>query len=188
LVDQVARLADQVNELEGAGATKIFSEKVSGVDTDRPQLKLALSYLREGDCFIVTKPDRLARSAPDLIRIVDELTRRGVVVRVLSMGLDTSDPNGTLILSVLAMVVQFQRDVMLERQRVGIRAARDAGLYRGRSPTAKIQTDVVMRMKEEGKGRSEIMSATKISRSSYFRITKASREGKKIDLMPTGCT
>src|SRR4051812_11576916 len=87
--EQVAGLDAQVQELKTAGCTKIFQEQVSSVDASRPQLKAALDYVREGDRFVVTKPDRLARSTRDLLTTVDDLQTKGVGLRILSMDLDT---------------------------------------------------------------------------------------------------
>ena len=136
-VEQEAGLHAQVTELEGAGATKVFQEHISSVDAQRPQLRAALDWVRDGDTFMVTKPDRLARNVTDLLRIVEGLKARNVTVRIMSMGVDTSTATGVLILQVLGAVSQWERSVMLERQRHGIAKAKAEGKYRGRAPTAR---------------------------------------------------
>ncbi|ADL00557.1 recombinase family protein [Brevundimonas subvibrioides] len=168
--DQQAGLADQIAELERAGATQVFSEQVSAVDAARPQLAEALNYCRKGDTFVVTKPDRLARSTADLLQIVSNLKARGVTVRILSMDIDTSTATGELMLTLLAAVGKFERELMLERQRAGIAAAKAAGRYKGRAPTALKQAGEVRRLKAEGAKPAAIARDLGIGRASVYRI------------------
>ena len=167
--DQQAGLEAQIAELEAAGATKVFQEHVSSVDAQRPQLRAALDWVRDGDTFMVTKPDRLARNVTDLLRIVEDLKARNVTVRIMSMGVDTSTATGVLILQVLGAVSPWERSVMLERQRHGIAKAKAEGKYRGRAPTARAKTPEVMRMKAEGKTVAQIAQSVGISRASVYR-------------------
>jgi len=167
--DQQAGLEAQIAELQAAGATKVFKEHVSSVDAQRPQLRAALDWVRDGDTFIVTRPDRLARSVTDLLRIVEDLKARNVTVRIMSMGVDTSTATGTLILQVLGAVSEFERSVMLERQRHGIAKAKAEGRYRGRAPTARAKTPEVLRLKAEGKTVAQIAQSVGISRASVYR-------------------
>jgi len=169
-IEQIAGLEAQVAELQGRGCTKVFAEQVSSIDAARPQLKAALDYLREGDTFVVTRPDRLARGTIDLLDTVDTLTKRGVTVRILSMDLDTSSATGRLVLTVLAGIAQFERSLMLERQRAGVAKAKAEGKYRGRAPTARAKASEVAAMKAEGLGVAEIVRRTGISRASAYRI------------------
>ena len=171
--DQEAGLAAQITELQAAGCSRLFSEQVSSVDAHRPQLEAALDWVREGDTFVVAKPDRLARSVADLLRIVDHLKRRKVALRILSMGVDTGTPTGVLILQVLGAVAEFERTIMLERQRHGIAQAKAAGRYKGRAPTARAKAAEVHRLLTAGCKPAEIMKLTNISRASYYRIAKA---------------
>lgn len=167
--EQRAGLEAQVAELEAIGATKVFQEHVSSVDAQRPQLRAALDWVRDGDTFMVTKPDRLARNVTDLLRIVEDLKARNVTVRIMSMGVDTSTATGLLILQVLGAVSQWERSVMLERQRAGIAKAKAEGRYRGRAPTARAKTPEVMQMKAEGKTVAQIAKSVGISRASVYR-------------------
>ncbi len=171
--DQEAGLAAQIAELKAAGCSRVFSEQVSSVDARRAQLEAALDWVREGDSFVVAKPDRLARSVSDLLRIVDILKRRKVGLRILSMGVDTNSPTGVLILQVLGAVAEFERTIMLERQRHGIAKAKADGKYRGRAPTAMSKSDEVKRLRNTGKKISEIVDACGISRASVYRILEA---------------
>ena len=133
--DQVAGLEAQVRDLEAAGCARVFSEQVSSVAPSRPELERCLSFLREGDRLVICKPDRLARSVSDLLRIIADLDRRKVALTILSMGgerIDTSNPTSRLILTILAGVAAWEREIMLERQRAGIEKARREGRYKGR--------------------------------------------------------
>jgi hypothetical protein len=124
----------------------------------------------------VTKPDRLARSTADLLNLVDALTRRGIRLRILSMGgmeLDTSQATSKLMLTTLAAMATFERELMLERQREGIRKAVEAGKYRGRAPTARRKSDAVQELREAGIGPAEIARRLSISRASVYRIILA---------------
>jgi DNA invertase Pin-like site-specific DNA recombinase len=169
-VEQDAGLEAQMRDLEALGCGKVFHEKVSSVDAARPELKRALDYLREGDTFVVTRPDRLARSTLDLLNIVDDLTKRGVAVRILSMDLDTGNATGRLILTILAGIGEFERSLMLERQRAGIAKAKAEGKYKGRAPTARAKAADVKALKADGVGVAEIVRRTGVSRASVYRI------------------
>ena len=175
-VDQEAGLHAQVAELQAAGATKVFQEHVSSVDAQRPQLRAALDWCRDGDTFIVTKPDRLARSVTDLLRIVEDLKARNVTLRIMSMGVDTSTATGVLILQVLGAVSQWERSVMLERQAHGIAKAKAEGKYRGRAPTARAKAPEVLQMKASGRSINEIMESLQISRASVYRAFAEAKE------------
>lgn len=175
-VEQEAGLHAQVAELQAAGATKVFQEHVSSVDAQRPQLRAALDWCRDGDIFIVTKPDRLARSVTDLLRIVEDLKARNVTLRIMSMGVDTSTATGVLILQVLGAVSQWERSVMLERQAHGIAKAKSEGKYRGRAPTARAKAPEVLQMKASGRSINEIMESLQISRASVYRAFAGAKE------------
>lgn len=167
--DQVAGLEDQIEELKRAGCSRIFAEHVSAVERQRPELEAALDWVRSGDTFIVTKPDRLARNVVELLSIVERLKAKGVTVRILSMHLDTGNPTSNLILTILAGVGSWEREVMLERQRAGIAKAKSEGKYRGRAPTARAKAPEVLQLKAEGKTVAEIAKTVGISRASIYR-------------------
>ena len=168
--DQQAGLDAQIAELKAAGCTRMFSEQVSSVDAVRPALKSALEFLRDGDQFVCTRPDRLARSTVELLRLVEDLTKRGVTVKLLSMNIDTSTATGKLLLTLMAGIATFERELMLERQRHGIAVAKAAGKYKGRQPTARAKSGDVLALAAEGKSVADIVRATSISRASVYRI------------------
>jgi DNA invertase Pin-like site-specific DNA recombinase len=122
-------------QLEHLHAEKLFTDKASGRDTDRPQLQALLGYAREGDTIVVHSMDRLARNVDDLRRLVQEQTKRGIRVQFIKEHLTFTGEDSSmsqLMLSVLGAVGQFERDLIKERQREGIALARQRGAYRGR--------------------------------------------------------
>ncbi len=178
-IEQEAGLAAQERDLTAAGCDRLFSEKVSATATKRPRLAEALDFAREGDVLCVTKPDRLARSVADLLAIEARLAAKKVSLRVLSMGgseLNTQGPTGRLMLTMLGAVAEFERALMLERQREGIAKAKGEGRYKGRAPTAQAQAAQVQQLHADGVGPVEITKRLKVSRSSVFRILKVAAE------------
>ncbi|BDW99217.1 recombinase family protein [Maricaulis maris] len=173
--DQEAGLDAQKRELLAAGAEKVFSEQVSSIGS-RYTLDEALSYIRDGDVLMVTKLDRLARSIRDLMEIVDTIREKGAELRILSMDLDTSSATGKLMLGILGSVAEFEREIMLERQREGIAKAKAAGKYKGRAPTARRKTDQVLALLGEGKTEATVAEELGISRSSVQRIKRSAKE------------
>lgn len=168
--EQTAGLADQIAELTALGCERVFEEHGSGVDSERQKLREAIDFVRRGDVLVVTKPDRIARSAIDLLSTVKAVQAKGCEVRILSLGIDTTAPTGKLTLTVLAGMAEFERDLMLERQRVGIAAAKAEGKYKGRAPTARAKASDVAELWHQGMGATEIASKLEISRASVYRI------------------
>src|SRR5437764_6521322 len=124
--DQQAGLQAQLRDLQAAGCERLFSERVSSV-ADRAELDRASQFVREGDTLVVTKIDRLARSTIRLWAIVGGLEAKGVGLRVINLGgevVDTKSATGKLILTIFAGFAQFEREMMLERQREGIAKAK----------------------------------------------------------------
>ena len=168
-IEQVNGLDAQIDQLKSLGCEKIFSEQVSSV-SKRPELMKSVDFCREGDIFVATKLDRLARSVQDLWKLVDTLDRKAVHLKILDIGIDTSAPTGRLILTVLGGISQFEREIMLERQREGIARAKVAGKYKGRKPTAQQKTRDVLALKQDGLGATEIAKVVGIGRASVYRI------------------
>lgn len=169
---QIAGLEAQVRDLEAAGATRVFREHVSATAAVRPQLQAAIEFAREGDVLCVLRPDRLARSVADLLTIVETLNRKGVALRILSMGgqpLDTQSPTGKLMLTMLGAVAEFEKNLMLERQREGIEKAKKEKKYRGRAPTAMQKANEVKRHHDNGMKPTDIARLLSISRASVYR-------------------
>lgn len=167
--EQEAGLGAQQRDLEAAGCAKLFAEQISSV-AKREQLEAALDFVREGDVLVVTKLDRLARSMADLVHIMQRLEAKGCALVILALNLDTSTPTGKLMLNLLGSIAQFERELMLERQKEGIAKAKADGKYRGRQATAKAKRGDVIGMRNAGRTVSQIVEHTGISRSSVFRI------------------
>ena len=168
-IDQEAGFQAQLKALEAAGCNKVFSEKVSSV-AEREQLEAALDYVREGDSLVVTKLDRLARSVAHLVAIGERLEFKGVALKVLEQAIDTSTSTGRLMFNMLGAIAQFERELMLERQREGVAKAKAEGKYKGRAPTARAKAPEVLRLHREGIGPTEIAKRVGIGRASVYRI------------------
>ncbi len=169
-IDQQAGFDAQLRDLEGCD--KIFQEQVSSV-AKREQLDAAIDYLREGDTLVVTKLDRLARSTKHLMGIIDTLKARGAHLNIMDLGMDTSTATGEMLVTIVGAIAQFERQMMLERQREGIAKAKAEGKYKGRTPTAKAKAAEVIALKAGGLGPVAIADKLGISRSSVQRILRA---------------
>ena len=173
--DQQAGLDAQLRDLKAAGCRKVFSEQASAVGA-RLHLDAALDYCREGDTLVVTKLDRLARSARHLSELVDKLERKSVTLRILNFGgdaVDTRGATGRLMLNMFAAMAQFEREMMLERQREGIAKAKAEGKYKGRKPTARLKAEDAVRLYRGGKRVAHIAKELGIGRGSVYRALEA---------------
>jgi DNA invertase Pin-like site-specific DNA recombinase len=174
-VDQKAGFEAQIRDLKAAGCCErdIYREQVSSV-ADRPELELVLDrVLRASDVLIVARLDRLARSVADLVTIIGRLKTLGAALKVLDSPIDMTTPSGELILNVLGAVAQFERQIMLARQREGIAAAKTAGKYKGRTPTVRAQAPEIRRLKAEGLSNAEIARRLGVHRANVGRILAA---------------
>lgn len=168
-IEQQAGFEAQMKRLTEAGCEKLFKEQVSSVG-QRDQLAAVLDFIREGDTLVVTKLDRLARSTADLLRITESIQAKGANLKILEMDLDTSTATGKLLLTMVGAIAEFERELMLERQREGIAKAKAEGKYKGRKPTARAQAAQVKRMLAEGVGATEIARTLGIGRASVYRV------------------
>src|SRR5256885_167015 len=166
-LDQTAGFETQLTEIAQAGCEKVFSEQVSSV-TPRAQLEAALEYIREGDVLVICKLDRLARSTQHLLEIVDRVKRKGAHLQILNVGMDTSTATGKLLLTMIGAIGQFEREMMLERQREGIAKAKSDGKYKGRAPTARAKAAQAGALRKEGVGAAEIPRRLKIGRATVY--------------------
>jgi len=163
------RLEVQTDKLKAAGCTKLFLEKKSGKTTEgRDQLEAALEYVREGDTFVVVRFDRLARSAADLLKILELLSKKGVAFKCTDQKIDTSGPMGKFLLTIMGAVAEFELGIRKERQLDGIAKAKAEGVYKGRP--ASIDAAEVAKLKGEGLGASAIAKKLKIGRASVYRV------------------
>lgn len=164
-------------QLDGVMLDKVFTDKASGKDANRPELERALDYIREGDTLVVHSMDRLARNLEDLRRIVRELTAQGVKVEFVKENLTFSgedSPMSTLLLSMLGAVAEFERSMILERQREGIALAKAAGKYKGRKPSLdEEQADELRARLAQGESVSGLAREYGISRQSVYNYKTA---------------
>jgi DNA invertase Pin-like site-specific DNA recombinase len=169
-------LATQRAEAKALGVDRIFEEKATGLNADRPELAECLAYLREGDTLVVTRADRIARSAAHLLSTVQALKKKGVAVRFLDQPeLKTEGKYADFLLTVLAGVAQLERDIMDEKRRDGIVAARANGVRFGRPRLVNEQLQAEARaLKESGLAMPEIARRLKLGVSTVYRLVAGS--------------
>ena len=159
-------------QLENVQLDKLFTDKASGKDTQRPELDMLLSFVRDGDTVVVHSMDRLARNLSDLLTLVKDLTGRGVAVQFLKENLlFTGDDNAmaNLLLQLLGAVAQFERSLILERQREGIAIAKAAGKYKGRTRSLTITQASELRARAlAGESKSDLATAYGVSRETVY--------------------
>jgi DNA invertase Pin-like site-specific DNA recombinase len=163
-------------QLEGVPVDRVFTDKASAKDVERPQLQEMLHFVREGDSIVVHSMDRLARNLEDLRQIVQTQTRRGVRVEFVKEGLTFSgeeSPMAHLMLSVMGAFAEFERALLKERQREGSALARKRGVYRGRKPTLSAeQIDQVKRRVDSGEKKATIARDLGISRETLYQYLR----------------
>jgi DNA invertase Pin-like site-specific DNA recombinase len=162
-------------QLDGLTLDRVFTDHVSGKNTDRPELQRCLDYVRDGDELVVHSMDRLSRSLVDLRNTVDGLTGKGVKVSFAKEGLtftnDKSDPCSVLMLSMMGAVAEFERALMLERQREGIAIAKAKGVYKGRKPSLndKQAAELDQRM-DRGESATDLAREYGVSRATVYNM------------------
>jgi DNA invertase Pin-like site-specific DNA recombinase len=161
----------QLDALSGAGAERIFQETASGARSDRPELARALDYLRPGDTLVVWRLDRLGRSLKHLIDTVGVLEERGVGFRSLHESVDTTTSTGKLVFHIFAALAEFERDLIVDRTKAGLAAARERGSKPGRKPALNLdQIAIVRRMHAEGQHTvAQIAGVVGVSRATVYR-------------------
>ena len=174
----------QVKALSGCGIEKWFIEKVSGKDTNRPQLQAMLDYVREGDVLYVYDFSRLARSTADLIKIIEILKRKDVILISSKENFDTSTATGKLLLTMIAAINEFERENLLERQREGIAIAKAKGKYKGRKKITREKFKVWDELYEHCQidrtfSKSAFARKLKISRSTLEKLLAEEEQEQK---------
>jgi DNA invertase Pin-like site-specific DNA recombinase len=169
-------LALQLDALKQAGCDEanIFSEKVSGAKSDRPALDACLAKLQDGDTLLVWRLDRLGRSMPHLVGLVEELRERGVGFRSICDGvIDTTTASGELVFNIFSSLAQFERRLTQERTRAGLAAARARGKKGGRKPITANDPRVKMAKtlyEDKGLAINAICKQMQVSRSTFYRL------------------
>ncbi|WP_175895375.1 recombinase family protein [Burkholderia cepacia] len=164
-------------QLEGVDLDKVFTDKASGKDTERPQLQAALDYLRDGDTLMVHSMDRLARNTEDLLRMVRELTERGVTIQfvkdAMTFSADKRNAQQELMMTMLAGFAQFERALIRERQREGIAIAKANGVYKGRKPSLSPEQVSTLRQRAaSGEAKAAIARDLGISRETLYQYLR----------------
>lgn len=167
----------QHDALTAAGCAKVFTDKASGKLASRPKLDAALAYLRPGDTLVCTKLDRLGRSVHNLVELGLALAERGIDLRVLHQGIDTATPGGKLTFHILAAIAEFERDLISERTKDGLEAARARGRKGGRRPKLnERQVAMVKQMAASGEHTiSAIAETFKVSRPTIYAVLNAGK-------------
>lgn len=167
---------NEKRQLEGQVLDRVFTDKASGRDTARPQLKELLRFAREGDTLVVHSMDRLARNLDDLRALVHELTRRGVRVEFVKEGLvftGEDSPMANLMLSVMGAFAEFERSLIRERQREGIALAKQRGAYKGRKKSLTPERAVEMAERaSHGVAKSVLARDYGISRETVYQYLR----------------
>jgi DNA invertase Pin-like site-specific DNA recombinase len=160
-----------------SGCEEVIEEQYTGTTTERPQLEDLLMRLNAGDTLMVTKLDRLVRSATEGANLIKELTNKGIRVNILNMGEVDERPQGRLMLHILLAFAEFERDMIVERTQGGKAIARTkAGFREGRPPIAKARKDAAIKMVvSDGKSYKEATEATGISKSTIVRAVRKYR-------------
>src|SRR5690625_1648759 len=176
-------LSNQRAELQAAGCTKLFSEKITGTRRDRPELERMLDHLRAGDVVTVTRLDRLARSTRDLLDIAEQLQAKGAGLRSLAEPwADTTTPAGRMVLTVFAGIAEFERSLIIERTRRGREAAKDRGVKFGPRPTLT-ETQITHARElidQEGYSVREVAAILGVHRSTLYRAIERSESTESI--------
>lgn len=171
-LEQAHSMVAQIERISAKGCRRVFREYASAY-VDRPQLDAAIDAVQEGDTLVIARLDRLARSTAHFLSLVEVLRVKGANLWVLDLGdspLDTISPYTRLMLTMFAAFAEFEQGQMLHRQVDGIQAAKAAGKYKGRAPTARAKTPEVIRLRDEGVGPSQIAKTLGIGRASVYRI------------------
>ena len=164
---QVAR---QEIILQNLGVERVFVETCSGKNTDRPELKKMLTFIREGDTVVIESISRLARNTKDLLLLVDEFSKRGVAFVSQKENIDTTTPTGKFILTVFGAIAELEREYILQRQAEGIAIAKANGVYKGRKPLDCPDFDKVYQQVKLGKiSATEAFRQLNVSKSTYYR-------------------
>ena len=155
---------------------KVFTEKISGKDRNRPELQKMLDFIREGDTVVIESISRLARSTRDFLNILNELEQKHVTLISLKEKIDTSTPTGRFLVSIFAALAQLEREQILIRQQEGIRAQKASGTYTGGRPKAQINKkqfdSVIFRWQSGEITATQAMNELKLTKTTFYRMVK----------------
>ncbi len=167
---------NECRQLESIKADKIFTDKASGKDSNRPQLKLLMDYVRDGDTVVVHSLDRLARNLGDLRKLVQTLNEKEVKVHFLKENLiftGDDSPMSNLLLSVMGAFAEFERSLIRERQREGIVLAKERGAYKGRKKALTLDEAETLRSRiEKGEKKAHLAKEYGVSRETVYQYLR----------------
>lgn len=164
----------QLEGLEKYNIDKIFQEKVSAKDTNRPQLNVMLDFAREGDTIYVWDFSRLARSTKDLLNIAEQLDQKKIHLRSIKENLDTSTPTGKLMLTMIGAINEFERANILERQKEGIAIAKRQGKFKGRKAIGYPERweEIYLKWKNRELTSVKTMEVLNLKRNTFYKLVK----------------
>ena len=180
-MEQKAGLEAQLRDLKAAGVKKTFRNSFRASTRSGRSLRPQSTIAETGDVLVCTKLDRLARSVADVVMIEKRLREKGAALHIMDPAMDTATPAGRLTFNVLASIAQFEREIMLTRQREGIAKAKGEGKYKGRAPTARSRADRILELSKQGMSAKTIVETLgkeldkkgkpiKISERSVYRV------------------
>lgn len=157
--------------MQQLGVQRMYIDRASGKNTDRPQLQKMLSFVRQGDTVVVESISRFARNTRDLLELIDQLNAKDVGFISKKEAIDTSTPTGKFMLTVFAAVAELEREYILQRQKEGIALARQAGKYKGRKPIDRTTLQPVLEKYRKGHLTAvQAMRKMGVSKSTFYRI------------------
>ena len=155
------------------GVEKVFIDRISGKNTDRPELKRMMGFVRSGDTVIVESISRFARNTKDLLELVEQLTAKGVEFVSKKEAIDTTTPTGMFMLTVFGAVAALEREYILQRQAEGIAIAKQQGVYKGRKPIVRPEFENVVSLWRQGSiTAAEAMNRLDMKPSTFYRKVK----------------
>lgn len=179
--DPTQNEARQIKAMEDRGIEKIFLDKCSGKNTNRPELKNMLEFIREGDNLYIESFSRLARSTKDLLDLVEHITTiKKANLISLKENIDTQTPSGRMMLGIIGSIYQFERECLLERQKEGIRIAKEKGIYKGRK---KIDfpnewNNIYSKYKLREITATKAMKMLKLKRTTFYKLKREFEENR----------
>lgn len=156
--------------MQELGVDEVYIDRLSGKNTDRPELKKMMDYVRKGDTVIVESISRFARNTRDLLELIEKLSEKGVELVSRKEAIDTTTPTGKFMLTVFGAVAELEREYILQRQQEGIAIAKAEGKYRGRKPIERSNFGAVEKLWRAGTiSAAEAMRRLDMSRSTFYR-------------------
>ena len=162
--------------MQELGVEKVFIDRLSGKNTDRPELKKMMAFVRQGDTVVVESISRFARNTKDLLELVEQLTAKGVEFVSKKEAIETTTPTGKFMLTIFGAVAELEREYILQRQAEGIAIAKGQGIYKGRHPILRPEFESVVQLWRSGKlTATDAMKRLDMKPSTFYRRVKEMR-------------